>query len=292
MSRVVVTGGSGKLGRAVVAHLLDSGWEVVNIDRVPPAERISPFVQVDLTDYGQTVEALTGIEDRYRSVDAVVHLAAIPAPGLLPNAATYANNVTASYNVFAAARLAGIRNVVWASSETVLGLPFDEPPPYLPVDEEYPARPNSSYSLAKHVDEQTAAQYCRWDPELKMIGLRFSNVMEPADYAAFPGFDADPALRKWNLWGYIDARDGAQAVRKALEYDGVGLEVFIIANADTVMATTTSAELAARVHPDVPVRRELGQFETLLSIDKARRLLGYEPEHSWRDQVTPVEEEN
>jgi nucleoside-diphosphate-sugar epimerase len=197
---------------------------------------------------------------------------------------TFANNVTASYNVFAAARLAGIHNVVWASSETVLGLPFDEPPPYLPVDEEYPARPNSTYSLGKHVDEQTAAQFCRWDPALKMIGLRFSNVMEPADYAAFPGFDANSALRKWNLWGYIDARDGAQAVRKALAYPGTGLEIFIIANADTVMATTTSAELAARMYPYVPVRRELGPYETLLSIDKARRLLGYQPEHSWRTQ--------
>jgi nucleoside-diphosphate-sugar epimerase len=285
MNNVVVTGGSGKLGRAVVAHLVESGWDVVNVDRVPAKEPVAPFVQVDLTDYGQTVSALTAVDDRYSRVDAVVHLAAVPAPGLLPNPTTYANNVTASYNVFAAARQAGIRNVVWASSETVLGLPFDEAPPYLPVDEEYPARPNSSYSLGKHVDEQVAAQFCRWDPNLKMIGLRFSNVMEPADYAAFPGFDADPALRKWNLWGYIDARDGAQAVRRALEYTGTGLEIFIIANADTVMATTSSAELAARVHPDVPVRRELGQFETLLCIDKARRLLGYEPEHSWRHSI-------
>jgi nucleoside-diphosphate-sugar epimerase len=292
MSRVAVTGGSGKLGRAVVADLVDHGWEVVNVDRVPPADRVAPFIQVDLTDYGQVVAALTAIDDRYQGLDAVVHLAAIPAPGLQPNAVTFTNNVTASYNVFAAARLAGIRNVVWASSETVLGLPFDEPPPYLPVDEEYPARPNSTYSLGKHVDEQTAAQFCRWDPELKMIGLRFSNVMEPADYAAFPGFDASPALRKWNLWGYIDARDGAQAVRKALAYSGTGLEIFIIANADTVMATTTSAELAARVYPEVQVRRELGPYETLLSIGKASRLLGYEPEHSWRTQVESAQERN
>lgn len=286
---VVVTGGSGKLGRAVMADLVAHRWRAVNVDRVPPVslpdEERSVFLAVDLTDYGQVVAALTGVDDRYDHVDAVVHLAAIPAPGLLPNAATFTNNVTASYNVFAAARAVGIRNVVWASSETVLGLPFDEPPPYLPVDEEYPARPNSSYSLGKLVDETTAAQFCRWDPELKMIGLRFSNVMEPHDYARFPAFDADPALRKWNLWGYIDARDGAQAVRRALAYEGKGLEVFVIANADTVMATTSSADLAARVHPDVSVRKELGQFETLLSIDKARRLLGYEPEYGWRSQV-------
>ena len=164
------------------------------------------------------------------------------------NAATFANNVPSTYNVFAAARAAGIRTVVWASSETLLGLPFGTPPPYLPVDEEYPARPETTYALGKHLDEQMAAQFCRWDPDLTMIGLRFSNVMEPADYAAFPGFEADPRLRSWNLWSYIDARDGAQAVRLALDYGVPGLEVFIIANADTVMSTPT-AELARRGLP-------------------------------------------
>ena len=127
-----------------------------------------------------------------------------------------------------------------------------------------------------------ARQFCRWDPELKMIGLRFSNVMEPADYAAFPSFDADPMLRKWNLWTYIDARDGAQAVRKALELESTGVDVFQIANADTVM-TRSSTELAAAVFPGVPIRKALGQHETLVSIEKARRILGYEPAHSWRD---------
>jgi nucleoside-diphosphate-sugar epimerase len=114
-----------------------------------------------------------------------------------------------------------------------------------------------------------------------MIGLRFSNVMYPEDYAAFPSFDADATLRKWNLWGYIDARDGAQAVRKALLLDTTGVDVMIIANADTVMSRST-AELAAEVFPDVEVRKNLDEHETLLSIDKARRVLGYDPEHTWR----------
>ena len=283
-SRVAVTGGSGKLGRAVIAELLAHGWDVVNLDLVVPAQPLCPFTRVDLTDYGQAVEALTGVDDRHRGVDALVHLAAIPGPGMVTNAATFANNMTATYNVFSAARLAGIRNVVWASSETLLGLPFDVPPPYVPVDEEYPARPETAYSLAKALDEEMARHFCRWDPELKMIGLRFSYVMEPGDYDGFPAFDADPLLRSWNLWGYIDARDGAQAVRRALEHQATGLDIFIIANADTVMSRTSS-DLISEVHPDVPVRRELGPHETLLSIDKARRVLGYEPAHSWRDHI-------
>jgi nucleoside-diphosphate-sugar epimerase len=280
MPRVVVTGGSGKLGQACVADLVEHGWDVVNVDRTPSPHPVCPFLRVDLTDFGQTVEALS-VNDGYREVDAVVHLAAIPAPGLTTNAATFANNSSTTYNVFAAARHAGITNVVWASSETVLGLPFDIPPPYIPVDEEYPARPESTYSLVKHLEEQMARQFCRWNPDLKMIGLRFSNVMDPSDYAVFPGYDADPALRKWNLWGYIDARDGAQAIRKALAYEPRGCDVFIIAAADTVMSRS-NAELIAEIFPDVEVRGDVGEHKTLLAIEKARRVLGFEPQFSWR----------
>jgi nucleoside-diphosphate-sugar epimerase len=284
MSRIAVTGGSGKLGRAVIEELLEHGYDVTNLDLAPPRESRCPYTKIDFTDFGQTYEALTSIDARHDRVDALVHLAAIPGPGVAGNAATFANNVTTSYNVFAAARAAGITNVVWASSETLLGLPFDTPPPYLPVDEEYPARPETTYSLGKLLDEQMAAQFCRWNRELKMIGLRFSNVMEPSDYADFPSFDADPLLRSWNLWSYIDSRDGAQAVRLALEYQATGAEVFIIANADTVMTQPTAA-LAAQVYPDVPVNRSFGTNESLFSIDKARRLLGYEPRHTWRTHI-------
>lgn len=281
MARVAVTGSSGKLGRAVVEHLVERGWEVVALDRVrsPRTDVISSVV--DLTDFGQAVEAMSGIDDRHDGVDALVHLAAIPAPGLFANSATFANNITASYNVYSAALRAGVRNIVWASSETVLGLPFDEPPPYVPVDEEYPPRPNSTYSLVKTLEEELARQLCRWHPDLSMIGLRFSNVMYPEDYAQFPSFDADPQLRRWNLWAYIDARDGAQAVRRALAHEATGADVFIIANADTVMSRPND-ELLAEVFPDLPLKRSVGPQETLLAIDKARRVLGYEPQHSWR----------
>ena len=287
--RVAVTGGSGKLGRAVVADLLEHDFEVLNLDIQAPRDPRSPFTRVEFTDFGQALEALLRIDDRHDGLDAVVHLAAIPGPGMVPDNRIFANNVISTYNVFSAARDAGIRNVVWASSETVLGLPFDTPPRYLPADEDYPVRPETAYSLGKVLEEEMARQFCRWDPELKMIGLRFSNVMEPADYAGFPGFDADPLLRKWNLWTYIDARDGAQAVRRALELDAKGMDVFQIANADSVMSRP-SAELAAAVFPGVPVRKVLGLNEALVSIDKARRVLGFEPAHSWRGEVAVLGE--
>ncbi|MEV1320361.1 NAD(P)-dependent oxidoreductase [Micromonospora arborensis] len=286
--RVVVTGATGKLGRAVVAHLRAVGVDVLAVDRAggrDPRDVAGEFLLVDLTDYGQVVEAFTGGADEHAGgVDAIVHLAAVPAPGLMSNATTFANNSAATYNVFAAARAAGIKRVVWASSETVLGLPFDTPPPYAPVDEEYAPRPESTYSLNKALEEEMARHFCRWDPELVMVGLRFSNVMDVEDYAPFPSFDADPRLRRWNLWGYIDSRDGAQAVERALAHDQPGADVFIIANADTVM-TRSSASLMAEVYPGVEIRKKLGEHETLLSIDKARRVLGYEPRHSWRNHV-------
>jgi nucleoside-diphosphate-sugar epimerase len=183
--------------------------------------------------------------------------------------------------VFEAARQLGIKNVVWASSETVLGLPFETPPPYVPVDEEYPGRPESAYSLSKLLGEEMAKQFCRWDPELKMIGLRFSNIMEPHDYARFAGFQDDARKRKWNCWGYIDARDAAQAVRLALESKIKGAEVFIIANAGTVMERDNKS-LLAEIFPDVSHKRPFGPNETLLSIEKARMELGYQPRYSWR----------
>ncbi|SKC41500.1 NAD-dependent epimerase/dehydratase family protein [Okibacterium fritillariae] len=281
--RIAVTGGSGKLGRAVVAALVESGNEVVNLDQA--GERGPLFTRVDLRDYGQVVDALGGIDDKIGGFDAVVHLAAIPAPGLASDVATFHNNMLSTYNVFHGAIRAGIRNVVYASSETVLGLPFDIPPPYIPVDEEYAARPESTYSLVKHLEEQMAIELTRWHGDLKIVGLRFSNVMAPEDYAEFPSFDTDATLRKWNLWGYIDARDGAQAIEKALAWQTTGFDRFIIAAADTVMSRPNT-ELVAEVFPGVPLARdldELGANDTLLSIDKARRVLGFDPQHSWRD---------
>ncbi len=215
MTHVLGTGGSGTLGRACGRDLVEHGYDVTNVDVVPSPDALCPHVRADLADVGQTLEVLAGV-DEHPAADAVVHLAAIPAPGLVPNAEVFRLNTLSTYNVFEAARRLRIANVVWASSETVLGLPFDTPPPYVPVDEGYPGRPESSYSLSKLVGEVMAEQFCRRDPAMKILGLRFSNVMDPEDYEAFPGFDADASERKWNLWAYIDGRDGAQAIRRAL----------------------------------------------------------------------------
>lgn len=280
--RIALTGSSGKLGTVVARELTAAGHEVIGFDVV--GTRGPAFVQIDLTDYGQVVDAFGSVGDRHDGVDAIVHLGAVPAPGIRPDIATFHNNMAATFNVFHAATRLGIDRVVYASSETVQGLPFDVPPPYIPVDEEYPARPESVYSLVKHLEEQLAIELVRWHPGLSITALRFSNVMVPEDYAEFPSFDADPMRRKWNVWSYIDARDGAQAVLRALENAPAGFDRFLIAAADTVMSRP-NAELVAEVFPGVEIRGDLGTNESLFSTEKARRLLGYEPKHSWREHV-------
>src|SRR5215831_8249313 len=278
---IIVTGGSGKAGRACIRELKEHGHEVTSVDQMRPAGSDVRFSLVNLTDFGQTIAALSAIDERVAEVSGVVHLAAIPAPGLAPNHVIFETNMLSTYNVFEAARQLAIKNIVLASSETVLGLPFAAPPPYVPVDEEYAGRPESAYSLSKLLGEEMAKQFCRWDPELKIFGLRFSNIMEPEDYPAFVDFQDDGKKRKWNLWGYIDARDAAQAVRLALESNIKGADVFIIANADTVMERDNES-LLKEVFPSVPHKRSFGPHETLLAIEKARKILGYKPKYSWR----------
>jgi nucleoside-diphosphate-sugar epimerase len=276
MNTIVVTGASGKAGKAVVGELAAHGYAVTATDVAPAPTGLGvPFLRADLTDYGQAVEVLHG-------ADGVVHLANIPAPGIHTPAVTINANMAMNSNVFLAAAQLGLQRVVWASSETTLGLPFD-PPRYAPVDEEHYPFPTSTYALSKVLSETMATHVSEWSG-IPFVGLRFSNIFRPDEYARVPGYWDDPQGRKWNAWGYIDARDVAAACRNALEADVTGAHAVIIAAADTIM-NRPSRELMAEVFPDTEIRRDLGEFETLLAIDRARELIGFEPAHSWRDHV-------
>jgi nucleoside-diphosphate-sugar epimerase len=299
---VLVTGGSGKAGRAIIRELLAHGHAVLNVDTAPPppdrqedtgrqAAATPPhhFMQADLNDFGQAVECvqrMAGTLDRRRDPlarpFAVVHMAGIPAPGLAADAVTVRNNLMTTYNVFSAATLAGVERVVWASSETTYGLPLTRSPPlFAPVTEEHPLVPESGYALAKVLCERMAEEMHRWNPGTRFTAFRISNILEPSDYALIPGWQDDATLRRWNLWSWVDARDVAQATRLALEADLAGCEAFTIAAADTVMRRP-SRELMAEHFPGVPVRGDLAEHGTLLSIEKAKRVLGYAPRHTWR----------
>jgi len=278
-----VTGGSGKAGRVVVQDLLEHGHAVMNIDRVPSPESgdpdsPAPFLRADVTDFGQVLEALS-MAYGPPGIDAVVHLAAIPSPVHATPDVVFRTNMTSTHAVFAAAARLGLRRVVWASSETTLGLPFDRPPDYVPVDERH-MYPETSYALSKGLGEEMARQWSRWSG-ISIIGLRFSNIMIRADYEQFPAWWDDPHLRKWNLWGYVDESHVCQGVRLALEADIDGADNFIIAASDTVMRRP-SRELVAEVFREVPIAEHVEGTDRLLDIRKARKVLGYSPEFSWR----------
>lgn len=273
--KVCVTGASGKAGRAAVEELDSFGFDVLAVDLVPAALGV-PFLRADLCDYGQTVEVLS-------QVDAVVHLANIPAPGIYTPAVTFMRNTEMNANVFLGAAQLGLQRVVWASSETTLGLPFETPPRYVPIDEDHFPYPTTTYALSKVVGETLAAHVSQWSG-IPFIGLRLSNIHTIADYERVPGYWADPKTRIWNLWSYVDVRDAASAFRLALGATLTGAHNYIIAAGDTIM-NRPSMELVDATFPSVKRTRMIGEFETLLSIDAARRCLGYEPGHSWRDHV-------
>src|SRR5690348_3049586 len=288
MGTIIVTGGSGKVGRAAVKHLMERGLKVVSIDMTRPAGLSNPpkpgdvsFSRVDITDFGQVMAAFSGINERVAGpVDGIVHMGAIASPGEAPDHVIFDTNVQSTYNVFEAARRLKIRNVVWASSETVYGIPYPNGPAYVPVDEEIEL-PQWSYSLSKLLGEKMAEQYAKWDPETKIVGLRLSNVQEPQDYANFESYQADPKTRHFNLWTYIDARDASQAIRLALGANLRGAHVFGIANSNSLMRKSND-ELLDAVWPGVKRRRPRKPNESLISIEKAQRVLGYKPEFDWK----------
>ncbi len=293
--RIFFTGGSGKAGKHVATHLAEQGHHVTNADLVPLGHPEVADLKVDLTDAGQTYSALAGLASmdeldlaQKPSYDAVVHFAALPRILLAPDATTYATNVLSTYHVLEAATRLGVRKIVFASSETTYGICFaqgERRPDYLPVDEEHPTVPEDSYAMSKVANEVMARSF-QARTGIDIYGLRINNVVEPHEYAElFPAFLDDPSLRRRNVFAYIDTRDLGQMVQRCLETDGLGYQVFNVANADLSVAATTD-EIRDRFYEGVEVRRELGRDETLYCIDKARDLLGYAPAHSWRDVLT------
>ena len=290
--RIFFTGGSGKAGRHVAPHLADLGHQVTNADLVPLDHPGVADLRVDLTDAGETWSAMAGLAtmaelelDEQPTYDAVVHFAAVPRILLTSDAATYATNVLSTFHVLEAALRLGIRKVVFASSETTYGICFaqgERRPLYVPVDEEHPTVPEDAYAMSKVAGEVTARSF-QARTGADVYGLRINNVIEPHEYAEmFPPFLEDPALRRRNVFAYIDARDLGQVVERCLQTDGLGYEVFNVANPDMSVAATTQ-EVLDRFYDGVEVRREMGRDETFYAIDKARELLGFAPEHSWRD---------
>ena len=294
MKRILFTGGSGKAGRHVVQYLVEQGYRVLNIDTKPLDNPEVRTLITDITDAGQLFNAFssyTGLHEfdpdlRPEKIDAVVHFAAIPRIMIVPDNEVYRINVMGTYNVLDAATKLGIPKVIIASSETTYGIVFANTPrvpEYFPLDEEYPVDPMDSYALSKICNERTARGFALRSGS-DIYALRIGNVIEPHEYALFPGWFETPGFRKKIAWSYIDARDLGEIVHRGIETDGLGYQVFNAAN-DHTSSDLPTAELLRRYYPDVPVRGELGEFDSLLSNRRAREMLGFVEKHNWRHYV-------
>jgi nucleoside-diphosphate-sugar epimerase len=278
--KIVVTGGSGRLGQHVVEALLAAGHTALSLDRVSPPQARCPTWVADLTRSGDVYQALHG-------ADGIIHLAAWQAPGMTPDTETFANNVSATYNVLKAASDLGVRHVVLASSIAAYGFIYARhltPPDYLPLDEAYPCAPQDPYGLSKVVGEATADAFARLGP-ISIASLRFPGVVFDLTYASIPERWRDPAARRGGFWTYIDARDAAHACRLAAEADLAGHEVFNVAAPTSIMREPT-CELLRRCGLE-PRRLAEGLSGNWSAMDsaKAARVLGYRAEHQWRQYV-------
>ncbi len=284
MPKVVVTGGSGRLGQHVICDLLDHGYEVLSLDRLPPATKLCPSWLADLTRAGDIYEALKG-------TDGIIHLGAYQAPNLAPDSETFSNNVTATYNVLKAASDLGVKKVIVASSTAAFGFLYAHKPflpDYLPLDETHPCRPQDPYGLSKLVGEKIADSFASTH-EIAIASLRFPGVNFDLSYQSFPEKWQDPSFRVGRFWSYIDARDAAIACRIGLEASFQGHEMFLVAAPTSTMNVPTY-DLIRRYLPGVKKVKE-GLQGNWSGVDstKAQRILGFKAQHVWESylKLTP-----
>ncbi len=294
---ILVTGGSGKIGGYVLRELLAAGYTVSNYSRTAPLVERVRHIHGAITDLEQLGKACQG-------QDAIVHLAAVPGPGITtPERLMYVND-RGAFTVLEAAVREGAKKVIFGSSKEALNTDFrqrDTYPRYFPIDEEHPAAPRNEYGISKLINEITCKRYTEaygiqticlrinhnWylDRAGVEIAVRSGWDRQRAveeQWAGYRRYIADPARGQSNLWTVTDARDAAQAFRLAVENEDIAHEVFLINGADTCSLVETPA-LTARYYTDVPLKRPLAGFSTLVSFEKARRMLGYQPRYTWRE---------
>jgi nucleoside-diphosphate-sugar epimerase len=276
--KVLITGGAGKVGQWVVRELLNSkDYEITVLDRTPGPER-GPvkYLVGDVEDLGQVMEAVAGAE-------AIIHLAAIHNPNIATTTVTYQTNVVGTFNVHHAAFRLGVKRVVSASSNAIVGWSYGERfmPDYLPIDEDHPVRPEDVYGLSKEIGETIARSYAR--KGLETVMLRPSGVVTPDEVEQMKK-DGGRRPTGFHAYSYIDARDLAVAFRLAVERSIASGSIFFVV-ADDSTVTEPLCELYPRVMPSIGDKaRRLTGSQGAYSNSAAKESLGWQPVHSWRSK--------
>lgn len=272
--KIAVTGGSGELGRNLVAYLLEQEHTVVSIDRAlppmpqPRPARMAQFLVADTRDFGELVASLRGC-------DAVIHLAAHRSPMNHPDPVVYNDNTASSYNALSAAATLGINRVCLASSINAIGGAFSRAPryDYFPVDEQHPTYAEDPYSLSKWVLEQQADAFARRYEDMRIASLRFHALINDRQIAArFASFGGPMVAR--HLWAYTLIPDACRACLLAVTADFTGHEAFYIVAPQTMM-NEPSLDLARQHYPDTLIRGDLADHNGFFNCSKAERLLGW-----------------
>jgi nucleoside-diphosphate-sugar epimerase len=272
---VLVTGGSGRIGRHVVRDLAAAGHIVTNADRVPTPGAPGRFLQVDLTEVGDVYQALA-----YAEAEAVVHLGAWANAGIVPDSRTYGDNVRGAFHIFQACADLGVTRIVNASSAQVYGFAA-APPLYVPVDEAHPLRPVNSYALAKATAEQ-AAEYFTANFGLTILSFRLKGVRTPQEIPGeIEAMIGDPAAGGWLLWTRTDARDAALACRLAIEAPSVPAGPYNITGAEIVLDQESAALVAEHFGAATELRLGLAGHQSPLSCARAEAAFGYRPRYIW-----------
>lgn len=289
--RLLFTGGSGKAGKHCIDYLRNQGHTILNVDLIDLGHDSVQTRLADITDAGQIFDVMSSYANYHEldlgqgvpKFDAVIHFAAIPRLMMTSDNECYRVNTLGTYNVLDAAIKLGIKKVIFASSETTYGVCFADgevKPDYLPIDENHPTIPQDSYAMSKVVNEATAKSFQRRSG-IDIYGLRINNVIEPHEYKEkFPAYMENPDIRRRNIFSYIDARDLGQMVQKCLDTDGLGYEVFNVSNDDHSVGLS-SEKLIETYYQDIEIKTPSFP-ESFYSNEKAKKLLGFQPCHSWR----------
>ena len=281
MKKIVVTGGSGRLGQFVIRELLAHRYEVLSLDKVAPREKLCSTWIADLRHAGDLFEATKGAY-------GIVHLGAYQAPNLASDAETFSNNVTATYNLLRAAADLGVNKVVIASSTAAFGFIYAKnlgAPDYLPLDESHPSKPQDAYGLSKVVGEQIADSIATVHKGMTISSLRFPGVNFDLSYASFRDRWLNPPARASGFWTYIDARDAAMTCRLALEVNFRGHQVFIASAPNNCMIQPTLELIRKYLPKGAKIKKVSGSHWSCVDSAKAKRILGFKPNYVWQDYL-------
>lgn len=280
--KVIVTGGSGKAGRHVVRELAEGGHEVVNVDRVAPAQALpGKLIQIDLTDAGEVFDAIAQVRPQ-----GVCHLAANPSPSGFSRQGTFLGNVGITFNVMQAAGELGVHRLIYASSEMATGwLTTEELPARFPFNEEDRVDSPNAYALSKYLGEIIADSMALRYPAMSIASLRINNVIPPelSREMLEPRRREFPGPGSANFWSYIDARDVGRAFRAALEGTSAGHEVFLIAAADTCIEVPIREAVKVRYGKEGNFAPGHGEHQSAFDCGKMKKFFGWTPRYGWRD---------